>query len=132
MKTFLTHFIGFVGYFFLEGFIRLIIMFYHSDEFHYYGIENLPGASWITVIYISMFVSTWLITMIILSVLEKTPFKHAAIFFGIFIFWRIIEIINSIHSEPSWYLFTVPLVHLTAIYTAYKLYTSQYEKITTS
>lgn len=118
---------GFLGYLFLEGFIRLIIMFYHRDEFHFYGISHLPDNSWAIVILISILIVTWLCAMMILSVLRNQPAINTIIFFVILMLWRSIEIFNSYQSEPMWYFIAVAICHLAGSFLAYQLYFKQHE-----
>lgn len=131
MKKFLVLLGGFTAYFFLEGFIRLIIMFYHRLPFNYYGIEHLPANIWVVIIYISVLINTWLVCMVVLSILREQPLLYSGVFASILLGWRTIEILNSFNTEPAWYLLSLPLIHLTGIYLAYKLYTLQYENSST-
>lgn len=127
MKAFLTLTGAFIGYFFLEGFTRIIIMFYHRDEFQYYGISHLPGHAWSIIILAGVLVITWLLCMVVLSVLREKPALYASLFGSILLLWRSFEIANSHHSEPAWYLISVVHLHLLGTFLAYKLYVRNYE-----
>lgn len=127
MKPFFTLAGAFAGYFFLEGFTRLIIMFYHRDEFQFYGISHLPGSAWSVIILVSILVITWLLCMVVLSILRKKPALYAGLFTGILLVWRTFEIANSFHTEPTWYLASVVLLHLLGSVLAYQLYVRSYE-----
>ncbi|WP_421774680.1 hypothetical protein [Gracilimonas sp.] len=127
MKSFLAIISGFAGFLFFEGFARLIITFYHRVDFHFYGISHLPSSVWVVVILLSVLTSTWLVSMLILTVTNKDSFLHAIIFGGVLIGWRAMEFYNSYQSEPLWYFGIVILLHLSGIFLAYQLYTKQHE-----
>lgn len=126
MKPVITLISGFLGLLFFEGFARLIITFYHRIEFHFYGISHLPSDVWIWVLLLSVITSTWLVSMLVLTVINKN-FTFYSIIFGIIILgWRIIEVLNSYQTEPSWYLGSVIFLHILGIYLAYLTYTKQH------
>ncbi|MEX0844116.1 MAG: hypothetical protein WD022_02500 [Balneolaceae bacterium] len=127
MKPTITLISGFFGLLFFEGFARLIITFYHRIDFHFYGISHLPSDVWIYVIFASVIISTWLVTMLILTVINKNSLVYSAIFGGIILSWRGIEIANSYHSEPFWYFGIVIFLHMLGIFLAYQLFNNQHE-----
>lgn len=125
MKAIITLISGFFGILFFEGFARLIITFYHRVEFNFYGISHLPADVWMYVILASVLTSTWLATMLVLTVL-KTNSKRYALLFGILILlWRGIEIANSYKTESIFYFIAVITLHLIGVYLAYLVYTKQ-------
>ncbi len=125
MKSTLTIFGGFVGILFFEGFARLIISFYHRMEFQFYGISHLPSDVWMYVLLASVLTSTWLITMVVLTVINKKLKFYSILFAGIILGWRGVEIANSYNSEPAWYFTTVCALHITGVTLAYLLYNQQ-------
>ncbi|MGN8226593.1 hypothetical protein [Gracilimonas sp. BCB1] len=127
MKSFLAIISGFAGFLFFEGFARLIITFYHRVDFQFYGISHFPSTVWVVVILLSVLTSTWLVSMLILTVTNKDSLLHAVIFGGVLIGWRAMEFYNSYQSEPLWYFGIVILLHLSGIFLAYQLYTKQHE-----
>ena len=127
MKRILVFLGGFLGYWFLEGFIRLIIMFYHRSEFHFYGISSLPDDSWIIIIMIAVLINTWLVSMMVLSILKIRPMQNAFIISLIFLSWRVFEWVNSHQTEPLWYFITIILLHFLAVFLAFNLYKNQNE-----
>lgn len=127
MKSFITISSALIGFLFFEGFARLIITFYHRIEFHFYGISHLPSPVWVIVILISVLTSTWLVTMLILTVINKDTRLHSIIFAAVLIAWRAMEFYNSYQSEPLWYFASVIFLHLTGIFLAYKLFKNQHE-----
>ena len=131
MKSFLTITSAFAGFLFFEGFARLIITFYHRIEFQFYGISHLPATVWTIVILISVLASTWLLTMLILTIINKNSLFHSIVFGAVLFTWRAMEFYNSYQSEPLWYFGAVILLHGLGIFLAYQLFTKQYE-ITTS
>ncbi|MCH2448842.1 MAG: hypothetical protein MK198_01725 [Gracilimonas sp.] len=127
MKQTLTVLSGFLGLLFFEGFARLIITFYHRMDFQFYGISHLPSDVWIVVILLSVITSTWLVTMLVLTVINKHFLFYAVVFGSIIIAWRGVEILNSYHTEPAWYFFTVVILHIIGIFLAYQSFTRQHE-----
>ncbi|HBQ61202.1 MAG TPA: hypothetical protein DD671_16680, partial [Balneolaceae bacterium] len=100
MKAIITLISGFFGILFFEGFARLIITFYHRIEFSFYGISHLPSDVWVYVIFASVITSTWLTTMLVLTILKTNSKRYALLFGGIIMLWRLFEIANSHQSEP--------------------------------
>ena len=127
MKQTLTVLSGFLGLLFFEGFARLIITFYHRMDFQFYGISHLPSDVWIVVILLSVVTSTWLVTMLVLTVINKHFLFYAVVFGSIIIAWRGVEILNSYHTEPAWYFFAVVILHIIGIFLAYQSFTRQHE-----
>lgn len=125
MKAVITYISGFLGILFFEGFARLIITFYHRIEFQFYGISHFPSDVWIYVIFASVITSTWLASMLVLTVLESKPKRNALIFGVIIVSWRIIEVLNSFQEEATWYFIGVISLHVTGIYLAYLAFTRQ-------
>jgi len=129
MKAIITLISGFFGILFFEGFARLIITFYHRVEFNFYGISHLPADVWTYVILASVLTSTWLATMLVLTVL-KTNSKRYSILFGVLILiWRGIEIANSYQTESGLYFLGVITLHAIGIYLAYLVYTKQESEV---
>ncbi len=125
MKAIITLISGFFGILFFEGFARLIITFYHRVEFNFYGISHLPADVWMYVILASVLTSTWLATMLVLTVLKTNSQRYALLFGFIILIWRGIEIANSHQTEPAFYFFGVITLHLIGVYLAYLVYTKQ-------
>ena len=119
MKSILTISGTFLFSLFLEGFIRVIILFYNKSEFEYWGITNLPSPSWIIVIYISVIIIAWLSGMLTVTISGYAPSKHLIALGVVFLSWRVNEILQTIGTEPLWYLITIPVCSLAGIYLAY-------------
>lgn len=126
MKAVITFISGFLGILFFEGFARLIITFYHRIEFQFYGITHFPSDVWIYVIFATVITSTWLASMLVLTVLETRPKRNSIVFGMIIVLWRIIEILNSYKDEPAWYFIGIIGLHLLGIYLAYVAYSRQF------
>ncbi|MFD2532180.1 hypothetical protein [Gracilimonas halophila] len=127
MKQTLAVISGFFGLLFFEGFARLIITFYHRMDFQFYGISHLPSDIWVVVILLSVITSTWLVTMLVLTVINDHIFFYSVLFGMIIFAWRGIEISNSYHTEPTWYFITVLILHIIGIFIAYQSFTRQHE-----
>ncbi|MAO64888.1 MAG: hypothetical protein CL666_07790 [Balneola sp.] len=125
MKAIITLISGFFGILFFEGFARLIITFYHRIEFSFYGISHLPSDVWVYVIFASVITSTWLTTMLVLTILKTNSKRYALLFGGIIMLWRLFEIANSHQSEPVYYFSGVISLHLLGVYLAYLAYSRQ-------
>lgn len=127
MKQTLTLISGFFALLFFEGFARLIITFYHRIDFQFYGVSHFPSDVWIIVILLSVITSTWLVTMLVFTVINKHILFYAVLFGAIILAWRGVEISNSYQTEPTWYLFTVLILHIIGIFLAYQSFTKHYE-----
>ncbi|WP_020403037.1 hypothetical protein [Gracilimonas tropica] len=125
MKAIVTLISGFFGILFFEGFARLIITFYHRIEFSFYGVSHLPADIWMYVIFASVITSTWLTSMLVLTILKTDSKRYAFIFGGMILFWRGFEMSNSWNSEPMYYFFIVIGLHISAVYLAYLAYSRQ-------
>ena len=109
MKTFFSALFGFVFSLFVEGFSRIIISFFHKQEFFFFGIDSLPSSSWVFIIYIVSMISTWLGVMLSLSIADPKSKKAYSIVSVFIILWIIFEMLSSYRMVPLWYLFTFPL-----------------------
>ena len=127
MKPIITLFSGFLGFLFLEGFARVVITFYHRVEFNFFGVNGLPDTIWIVILLLSVLVSTWLLTMLVLTIIDENIFSYSLSFWGLLMIWRGFEIYNSFQTEPIWYFTTVILLHSLGVILAYKLYIHQHE-----
>lgn len=104
MKSFLTVSGSFLFSVFVEGFIRVIIIFYHKGEFSIFGISNLPGVTWAIIILISMTIISWLSGMLAVTISGFSPIKHLCSLGVLFLLWRTIEISSVYNTDPLWYL----------------------------
>lgn len=127
MKQTLALISGFFALLFFEGFARLIITFYHRIDFQFYGISHFPSDIWIAVILSSVLISTWLVSMLILTVVNKHSLFYCILFGTIILLWRGIEIANSFNHEPVWYFLTVLVLHIIGIFFAYQSFKRQHE-----
>lgn len=122
MKSLLTVLGTFFFSLFLEGFIRVIILFYNKSEFVFWGVSALPSPSWIFVIYISVIIISWLSGMLTVTICGFSPVKHLIALGILFVLWRVNEILQTISTEPLWYLLTIPLCSLAGVYLSYLTY----------
>jgi hypothetical protein len=124
LKAFFSAVFGFGFGLFVEGFSRIIISFFHKQEFYFFGIESLPGFSWILIIYIVSFMATWLGVMLALSMADPNSKKAFYVITFFIVFWIIFETLASIKVVPLWYLITFPITSLLGLLAAkftYKL-----------
>jgi len=112
LKTFFSAVFGFGFSLFVEGFSRIIISFFHKQEFFFFGIDALPSASWILIIYIVSGLSTWLGMMLTLTISDPNTTKATAIFSSLLGLWILFELLSSFNMIPLWYLCTF---HLTSV-----------------
>lgn len=103
MKSFISIFGAFLFSIFSEGFIRVIIIFYHKSEFSFFGLGALPSPSWIWIIFGSLILIYWLSGMLIVTVTGTSVIKHLTGYGTVLILWRIFELLLSSASEPLWY-----------------------------
>jgi|TARA_R100000541_G_scaffold58037_3_gene68761 membrane protein insertase Oxa1/YidC/SpoIIIJ len=108
LKTFFSALFGFIFSLFVEGFSRIIISFFHKQDFYFFGVESLPTNSWIVIIYIVSFMATWLGVMLAQSIADPESKKAFNIFTLIITCWLTFEILASIKVVPIWYLTTFP------------------------
>lgn len=124
MKAFLAAIFGFGFSLFVEGFSRIIISFFHKQEFYFFGISALPSPSWILIIYVVSVVSTWLGVMLALSIANKNSDRAFFYVSALIILWIIFEILASVKVVPYWYLFSFPITSIIGLLLAnytYKL-----------
>lgn len=118
LKAFFSAVFGFLFGLFVEGFSRIIISFFHKQDFYFFGIDALPGLSWISIIYFVSFTATWLGVMLALSMADPNSKKAFYIISFLIISWIIFEVLASISVVPLWYLFTFPITSLLGLFTA--------------
>lgn len=104
MKSILTVLGSFLFSVFVEGFIRVIIIFYHKGEFSIFGISTLPGVSWAIIILVSILIVSWLSGMLAVTISGFAPVEHLLFLAALFMLWRATEIFNIYNSDPLWYL----------------------------
>lgn len=122
MRTLLAALFGFGFSIFTEGFSRIIISFFHKQSFVFFGIDSLPGISWITIIYFVSTISSWLGAMLAQSIAHKKS-KSALYFFILFLFvWILFELIVTYRVVPLWYLISFPITSLFGVFLAHKTY----------
>lgn len=119
MKSILTVAGAFLFSIFVEGFIRVIIIFYHKGEFSFFGISSLPDISWAFIILTSILIVSWLSGMLTVTISEFSPVRHLLALGGLFVIWRLNEIFQSFNTEPVWYLIATVLISLTGLYLSY-------------
>jgi hypothetical protein len=129
MKSVATLIAAFLGILFFEGFARIVITFYHRIEFQFFGVSGLPGIDWVVIILMSVLISTWLLTMLILTIIDQNSFYYALAFWIMLMFWRGFEIFNSYSKEPLWYFIIIIFLHTLGVFLAFKLYKHQNEII---
>ena len=119
MKSIITVAGTFLFSIFVEGFIRVIIIFYHKSEFSFFGISTLPGISWAIIILISILIVSWLSGMLTVTIAGFSPGKHLLALGGLFLLWRLNEIFQTIGTEPVWYLTATVLISFSGLYLSY-------------
>ena len=119
MKSIITVIGSFLFSIFLEGFIRLIIIFYHQGEFAFFGISKLPSISWVFIILASVIAISWISGMLTVTITGFAPIKHLISLAFLFLMWRLNEIILTQGVEPNWYLFTITFSSILGLYLAY-------------
>lgn len=119
MKSIITVFGSFLFSIFLEGFTRLIIIFYHQGEFAFFGISKLPSISWTIIILVSVIAISWISGMLTVTITGFSPIKHLISLAFLFILWRLNEIVLTHDVEPTWYLFAITFSSLSGLYLAH-------------
>lgn len=119
MKSILVVIGTFLFSIFLEGFIRVIILFYHQQEFHLFGTESLPGLSWILIVAVSVFLCSWISSMLSVTLTNYAAGKHLIALAVLFLGWRLLEILQIGFSENTLYSLSFISLQLLAVYLAY-------------
>lgn len=114
---------GFGFSLFVEGFSRIIISFFHKQEFSFFGIDALPSVSWIIIIYFVSILSTWLGVMLALSFSDPNSKTAYYIVTALIILWITFETLSSLTMVPLWYLVTFPITSLAGLIIAKFSYT---------
>lgn len=118
MKTFFSALFGFTFSLFVEGFSRIIISFFHKQEFYFFGIDALPSPSWVLIIFIVSGLSTWLGMMLTLSISDPNTTRATIIFTSFLVLWITFELLSSYNMIPLWYLCTFPLTSVIGLIAA--------------
>lgn len=123
---------GFIFSLFIEGFARLIVAFFHRIEFQFFGIDALPGNSWIFTIYFVSIIGTWLGAMMAFSI-SKWSLKLNSVFFGLFLLlWVILELSQNLGNSPTWHSISFPITTLIGFIVAIKTYKMNENAISTT
>ncbi len=124
MKSIGAVLLGFILSLFVEGFSRIIISFFFTIEFSFFGLSSVPSTSWVIVVYVVSIISSWLGCMMTMTVAGFAPRYHLLAFLTLTLLWSVFEITSSITMIPYWYLFTFPFTSIAGILLAdytYKL-----------
>lgn len=122
MKSILTVLGAFLFSVFVEGFTRVIIIFYHQLEFSFFGISTLPNTTWGIIFLGSVLVINWISGMLTISVMHSSPKPHILALGILIILFRTNEFFMTRNSEPLWYLISLFLISLLGIALAYLTY----------
>lgn len=110
IKNFLIALFGFVFAIFVEGFSRIIISFFHKVNFQFFGIDALPGISWIITIYFVSVIATWLGAMLAMSMSGDNAEITFRNLIGIFILWLVFGVLVTYKTIPIWYVLSFPIM----------------------
>ncbi len=115
MKSIITLLGAFFFAIFLEGFIRIIITFYHQEPFSLFGISSLPGFGWVAIIYVAVFIIYWICSMLIVTITDFSPTKHLYAFGMLALLWRVNEFFQLDKFTNLAYSVSISLVILVSI-----------------
>lgn len=119
MKSIITVLGSFLFTIFLEGFIRVIVIFYHQESFVFLGTSALPGLSWVAIVIISVGVISWISGMLTVTITGFAPTKHLLALVTLVLFFRINEIMQTYTTESIWYLVGITCSSLTGLYLSF-------------
>lgn len=108
MKSILSVFLGFILNLFLEGFSRIIIAFFYTSEYSFWGVTALPGTFWIVIMYFVSAVTAWFGCMFTMTLAGHSPKKHQLAYLVLIILWSVFEFLSSVQVTPLWYLLSFP------------------------
>ncbi len=120
MKPLLASIFGLGFSLFVEGFSRIIISFFHKQSFVFFGIDSLPGISWIVIIYFVSLVATWLGAMLALSIANEQSKKAFRIFSILLVLWILFELLVTYQVVPIWYVISFPFTSILGLIAAHK------------
>lgn len=115
MRSFWALVLGFILKLFLEGFSRIIIAFFNTIDYTFFGINSLPSNFWVIMVYLISIISTWFGSMMMLTIGDKSTGKLLFFFALMIAVWHLFEILSSWYFVPKWYLFTFPLTSFIGI-----------------
>ena len=121
MKSVITILGTFMFSLFIENFARIVIIFYQQEELIFYGIDAMPGPGWVAALFISVFLSTWLAGMLIVTIIPFAPIKHLLSLFILMLLWRLSEFSQL---DATHYIYTTAMIftHLSALLTVFYIY----------
>ena len=103
MKSIVSVLGAFLFTIFSEGFIRVIIIFYHKSEFLFFGTTPLPSSIWSIIIFAALLLIYWLSGMLVVTITNFAVVKHLVSFATLLLLWRVNEYVQTDGMEPVWY-----------------------------
>lgn len=116
MKSIITVIGSFLFSIFLEGFIRLIVIFYHQENFVFLGTSSLPNFSWVLIVIVSASVISWICGMLTVTITGFAPKKHLFALAVLILMFRVNEIFQTYKIESLWYLIAITFSSLAGLY----------------
>lgn len=119
MKSILVVLGAFLFSFFVEGFIRIIVLFYHKSEFTFWGASALPSPEWAILLVIASLLIYWLSGMLAVTATMHSPAKHLFSLGILLIVLKGSEVYNTYAIEPIWYLLLILVAPIIGLYLAF-------------
>ncbi len=105
--------------FFVEGFIRVIVLFYHKSEFAFWGASALPSYEWAIILVTASLLIYWLSGMLTVTATMHSPKKHLLSLAGLILLFKGNEVYQTYATEPLWYLLLILVAPIVGLYLAF-------------
>ena len=113
MKSILAICAGFMTMIILEGFARIIIVFYHREDLVFSGLQSLPSITWIIVLLLVILLLGIFGTLLTTTLAGFDPLKHTVSLASLVLILRFIPAL--LRAEQNTYLLTLLPVTISLI-----------------
>ncbi|RNC85346.1 MAG: hypothetical protein ED557_00810 [Balneola sp.] len=128
MKSIIVVLGVFIFSIFVEGFIRIIVLFYHKTEFTFWGVSSLPSPGWAVALVIASLLIYWLSGMLVVTATMYSPKKHLLSLGMLLLLLKGSEVLQTYSIEPMWYLIMILSSPFIGLYLAYYTHSKIHEK----
>ncbi len=128
MKSVLVVLGAFLFSIFVEGFIRIIVLFYHKSEFTFWGVSALPSPSWAIILVLASLLIYWLSGMLTVTATMHSPKKHLLSLAGLILLIKGNEVYQTYDIEPLWYLILILSAPIIGLYLSFFAHSKIHEK----
>ena len=116
MKSILAVLGAFLFSFFVEGFIRIIVLFYHKSDFSFWGASALPSPEWAILLVIASLLIYWLSGMLAVTATMHSPRKHLLSLGVLILILKGSEAYQTYSIEPICYIILILITPIAGLY----------------